>query len=271
MGAHPNPTDTAMADPVLYALDARIATLTLNRPDTLNSLDMPTIEALLAGLDRALADGAQALVLTGGGRAFSSGADLGAGALAPTNPAQLDLGADMRTHYNVIIERLRSLPIPVLIAVNGIAAGGGAGLALAGDVVIAARSAAFRFLFVDLGLMPDLGSTWQLPRLVGRARARGLSLFGEALDATTAAQWGLIWQVVDDDQLIPTAQALATKLAAKSPGALRETRAALDAALDADLPTQLEREAQGQTRLGRDPGFMQAVMAFLAKRTRKPG
>lgn len=189
----------------------------------------------------------------------------------PARIEDIDLGAGMRTHYNVIIERLRTLPIPVVIAVNGIAAGGGAALALAGDIVIAARSACFRFLFVDIGLMPDMGATWQLPRLVGRARARGLSLFGEALDATTAAQWGLIWQVVDDDQLADTALALAVKLAAKSPSALRETRAALDAALDADLPTQLEREAQGQTRLGREPGFITAVMACLSKRSRKPG
>jgi len=259
-----------MTDNVLYALDTGIARLTINRPDTLNSLDPATIDALLAGLDRGLADGARAVVLTGSGRAFCSGADLGAGSLANVQPEDIDLGAGMRSHYNVIIERLRGLSIPVVIAVNGIAAGGGAALALSGDVVIAARSAVFRFLFVDLGLMPDMGATWQLPRLVGRARARGLSLLGDALDATTAAQWGLIWQVVDDDALDSTAQMLAVKLAAKSPIALRETRAALDAALDADLPTQLEREAAGQTRLGRDPGFIKAVMAFLAKRTRKP-
>ena len=259
-----------MTDNVLYAFDARIARLTINRPDTLNSLDLPTIEALLAGLDRALADGAGALLLTGSGRAFCSGADLGAGSLANARPEDIDLGAAMRTHYNVIIERLRSLPIPVVIAVNGIAAGGGAALALSGDVVIAARTAVFRFLFVDLGLMPDMGATWQLPRLVGRARARGLSLFGDALDASTAAQWGLIWQVVDDDALAATAMALAAKLAEKSPAALRETRAALDAAFGADLPAQLECEAAGQTRLGRDPGFVKAVMAFLSKRTRKP-
>ena len=259
-----------MADLVLYALEARIATLTLNRPDSLNSLDLATIDALLAGLDRAVADGAAALVLTGSGRAFSSGADL-AGSKLPARLEDIDLGAGMRSHYNVIVERLQALPIPVVIAVNGIAAGGGAALALAGDVVIAARSASFRYLFVDIGLMPDMGATWQLPRLVGRARARGLSLLGEALDASTAAQWGLIWQVVDDEQLAATAQALAAKLAAKSPSALRETRIALDAALDADLPAQLEREAVGQTRLGRQPGFITAVTAFLAKRSRKPG
>lgn len=259
-----------MADTVLYALDAQIARLTINCPDTLNSIDLATIEALLAALDRAVADDARAVVLTGSGRAFCSGADLGTSSLASIEPQDIDLGAGMRTHYNVIIERLRSLPIPVVIAVNGIAAGGGAALALAGDIVIAARSAVFRYLFVDIALMPDMGATWQLPHLVGRARARGLSLLGDALDATTAAQWGLIWQVVDDEALAATAQALAARLAAKSPLALRETRAALDAALVSDLPTQLEREAAGQTRLGHDPGFIKAVMAFLAKRTRKP-
>jgi len=260
-----------MTDMLLYHLDSDVATLTLNRADTLNSLDLATIDALLSGLDRAIADGARALVLTGSGRAFSSGADLGAGSLADTRSEDIDLGAAMRSHYNVLIERLRTLPIPVVIAVNGIAAGGGAALALAGDLVIAARSASFRYLFIDIGLMPDMGATWQLPRLVGRARARGLALLGDPLDATTAAQWGLIWQVVDDEALASTAQALAVRLAAKSPAALTETRAALDAALDADLPTQLAREAEGQTRLGRDPGFIKAVTAFLAKRTRKPG
>lgn len=260
-----------MTESVLYRLDTQVATLTLHRPETLNSLDLATIDALLAGLDRALSEQARAVVLTGSGRAFCSGADLGAGSLAGVQPEDVDLGAAMRSHYNVIVERLRTLPIPVLVAVNGLAAGGGAALALAGDLVIAARSASFRYLFIDLGLMPDMGATWQLPRLVGRARARGLSLLGDALDAETAAQWGLIWQVVDDEVLPATAQALAERLAAKSPAALRETRAALDAALDADLPAQLEREAAGQTRLGRDPGFIKAVTAFLSKRSRKPG
>lgn len=260
-----------MTATVVATLAEGVARISIHRPDTLNSLDLPTIDALLAAFDQAVADGARALILTGSGRAFCSGADLGAGSLANVDPRDIDLGAGMRTHYNVLVERLRSLPIPVVIAVNGIAAGGGAALALAGDLVIAARSASFRYLFVDLGLMPDMGATWQLPRLVGRARARGLSLLGEAVDASTAAQWGLIWQVVDDEALDAGAQALAVKLAAKSPVALRETRAALDASFDADLPTQLEREAQAQTRLGRDPGFVKAVMAFLSKRTRKPG
>jgi 2-(1,2-epoxy-1,2-dihydrophenyl)acetyl-CoA isomerase len=260
-----------MTATVVATLAESVARISIHRPDTLNSLDLPTIDALLAAFDQAVAGGARALILTGSGRAFCSGADLGAGSLANVDPRDIDLGAGMRTHYNVLVERLRSLPIPVVIAVNGIAAGGGAALALAGDLVIAARSASFRYLFVDLGLMPDMGATWQLPRLVGRARARGLSLLGEAVDASTAAQWGLIWQVVDDEALDAGAQALAVKLAAKSPVALRETRAALDASFDADLPTQLEREAVGQTRLGRDPGFIKAVMAFLSKRTRKPG
>jgi 2-(1,2-epoxy-1,2-dihydrophenyl)acetyl-CoA isomerase len=260
-----------MTATVVATLAEGVARVSIHRPDTLNSLDLPTIDALLAAFDQAVADGARALILTGSGRAFCSGADLGAGSLANVDPRNIDLGAGMRTHYNVLVERLRSLPIPVVVAVNGIAAGGGAALALAGDLVIAARSASFRYLFVDLGLMPDMGATWQLPRLVGRVRARGLSLLGEAVDASTAAQWGLIWQVVDDEALDAGAEALAVKLAAKSPLALRETRAALDASFDADLPTQLEREAQGQTRLGRDPGFVKAVMAFLSKRTRKPG
>lgn len=260
-----------MTAPVLYRLEADVATLTLNRPDTLNSLDLATIDALLAGVDRALAEQARALVLTGSGRAFCAGADLGADSLAGVAPQDIDLGAAMRSHYNVIVERLHRLPIPVVVAVNGVAAGGGAALALAGDFTIAARSASFRYLFIDLALMPDMGATWQLPRRVGQARARGLSLLGDALDAETAAQWGLIWQVLDDAALPAAAQALAVRLAGKSPSALRETRAALDAALAVDLPAQLEQEAAGQTRLGREPGFLKAVTAFLARRTRKPG
>lgn len=254
---------------VLYALDARIATLTINRPETLNSIDVATIAALIEGVERALADQAAALILTGNGRAFCSGADLGAALSADARPEDIDLGAPMRSHYGRLVQMLHALPIPVLTAVNGIAAGGGCSLALAGDLVIAAKSAAFRQTFVDIGLMPDLGATWMMPRLIGRARARGMALLGDAIDATTAADWGLIWAVVDDAELQATVRRLAVKLASRSPSALLATRRALDAGPHNDFATQLELEALGQTALGREPAFSAAVQAFLARRSRK--
>lgn len=257
-----------MTDSVLYALDARIATLTINRPDTLNSIDLATVAALLNGVERAVADGAAALILTGAGRAFCSGADLGAALGQDLAPEDLDLGAPMRSHYGPLVQRLRELPIPVVIAVNGIAAGGGCSLALCGDIVIAGRSAVFRQTFIDIGLMPDLGATWMMPRLIGRARARGMALLGEPIAAEQAAAWGMIWAVVDDEQLQARARELATKLASRSPFALRASRQALDAGTANDYATQLEVEAVGQTTLGREPAFSAAVRAFLARRTR---
>lgn len=260
-----------MTDDVLYALDDRIATLTLNRPATLNSFTVDTIAALLAGLDRALDEGASVLVITGTGRAFCSGADLGAVLGTDIAAEAPDLGAPMRSHHGVLVQRLRDLPLPVVMAVNGVAAGGGCSLALAGDIVIAARSAAFRQTFIDIGLMPDMGATWMMPRLVGRARARGMALLGTPIPATTAAEWGLIWAVVDDVDLMDRTRQVATQLADRSTEALKLTRDALDASLANDYAAQLELEACGQTMLGRLPAFTASVRAFLAKRSRMPG
>lgn len=260
-----------MTDSVLYALDARIATLTINRPDTLNSIDVATVAALIDGLRRALDDDAAVLILTGTGRAFCSGADLGSARPDDLKLDEIDLGAPMRSHYGVMVQMIRELPIPVVIAVNGIAAGGGCSLALSGDIIIAAQSAAFRQTFIDIGLMPDMGATWMMPRLVGRARARGMALLGEPIPAATAAAWGMIWAVVDDAALMAKAGEIAAKLATRSPAALRATREALDDGLQHDFATQLELEATGQTALGREPAFTAAVQAFLARRTRKPG
>lgn len=260
-----------MADNVLYALDARIARLAINRPDTLNSIDIATVAALIAGVERALSDEAAVLVLTGTGRAFCSGADLGAALDADLKPEDIDLGAPMRSHYGLLVQMLRELPIPVVIAVNGIAAGGGCSLALCGDIVIAGASAVFRQTFVDIGLMPDMGATWMMPRLIGRARSRGMALLGEPIPAALAADWGMIWAVVDDAVLQAKAYEIAVKLASRSPSAVLASRQALDAGLANDHATQLELEAAGQTALGREPAFGAAVQAFLARRTRKPG
>lgn len=251
-----------MSEAVLYSLHEGVATLTLNRPEKMNSLSLPTVAALSAGALRAVAEGAGALVITGTGRAFCAGADL-SGAHDMTGPdGVIDLGAPMRSHYNPLVQTLTELEIPVVTAVNGIAAGGGLSLALCADCVLAARSASFRCLFIDIHLIPDMGATWLLERLVGRARARGMSLLGEGIDAATACDWGLIWQVVDDAALPEAAAAVARRLAGKSRAALQATRRALDAGAGATLAAQLDYETRVQAELGREPEFLQAIARF---------
>ena len=256
-----------MSAPVLYELSDRVARLTLNRPESLNSLDLATVEALIAGATRAVEEGAGALVLTGSGRAFCSGADL-SGALAHRGAdGAIDIGAPMLSHFNPCARTFMELPIPVVVAVNGIAAGGGMSLALCGDIVIAARSASFRQTFSGIGLIPDLGATWLVPRLIGRARARGLALLGDSIDARTAADWGLIWNVVDDAELLAEAHATALRLSKLSTTALRATRTSLDASSRFEFDQQLAVEAQVQSELGREPAFENAVTGFLARKS----
>ncbi|TAM08974.1 MAG: 2-(1,2-epoxy-1,2-dihydrophenyl)acetyl-CoA isomerase [Nevskiaceae bacterium] len=251
-----------MTEVVLYSLHEGVATLTLNRPEKMNSLSLPTVEALSAGALRAVAEGAGALVITGTGRAFCAGADL-SGTRGMAGPdGVVDLGAPMRSHYNPLVQTLTTLEIPVVAAVNGIAAGGGMSLALCADCVVAARSATFRCLFIDIHLIPDMGATWLLERLAGRARARGMALLGEGVDAATACDWGLIWQVVDDAALSEAATAIARRLAGKSRTALQATRYALDAGAGATLAAQLDYEARVQAELGRDPEFLQVIARF---------
>ncbi|HEU0196633.1 MAG TPA: enoyl-CoA hydratase-related protein [Nevskiaceae bacterium] len=258
-----------MAENVLYVLEDGVATLALNRPESLNSLDLPTVEALLAGAGRAVAERAAVLVLTGRGRAFSSGADLSAALDMVGADRQVDLGRAMRSHYNRLVQTLADLEIPVVAAVNGLAVGGGMSLALCGDIVIAARSASFRQVFVDIGLIPDMGATWMVPRLVGRARARGMALLGGAFSAEQARDWGLIWDVVDDAELLPAAARVAQRLAGKSRQTLRGVRLALDAAVDNTLEEQLAYEAREQTKFGRLPAFAAAVTKFLGRGRRR--
>ena len=181
-------------------------------------------------------------------------------------PAEVDLGRTLDATYNVLIRRLRTLPMPVVVAVNGMAAGAGASLALAGDLVLAARSAQFMQAFCRIGLLPDAGSTWFLPRLVGSARAAGLALLGDALPAETAHEWGMIWQVVDDEALLPTATALARRLAASPAKALAAIKRALQASSANPLDQQLELERDLQRELGRTEDFREGVAAFLEKR-----
>jgi 2-(1,2-epoxy-1,2-dihydrophenyl)acetyl-CoA isomerase len=208
------------------------------------------------------------IVLTGEGRGFSSGADLAASSKNPPLDAQgkLDLGQVLTTHYNPLVLKMRSLRKPILAAVNGMAAGAGASLALAADLTVAARSAYFLQAFVNVGLVSDAGGTWLLPRTLGSQRAMGLALLGERLPAEKAKEWGLIWDVVDDEALLPTVMALAQKLADGPAVAIAGIKQSIHAAAGNDLATQLALEATLQRGCGQSQDFMEDAMAFVQKR-----
>lgn len=248
-----------------YRCEAGIARLTLNRPERLNSFTVAMHAEVRDALDRLIGDGARVLVLTGAGRGFCAGQDLADRAVAPGD-APPDLGASIEQHYAPLVRRLRALPLPVVAAVNGVAAGAGANLALACDLVVAARSASFIQSFAKLGLVPDGGGTWSLPRLVGPARAMGLALLGERLSAEQAAAWGLIWACVEDADLAGTVEALAQRLACGPTRGLAATKAALYAAWQNDFDTQLDLERDRQRELGRSSDYAEGVAAFAAKR-----
>lgn len=234
-------------------------TISLNRPDRLNALTIEMADALMAALAEAEADEAcRAVLLTGAGRGFCAGQNLTAVGDAP-------LG-DLLEHYNPLIRKLRALPLPVVCAVNGVAAGAGANLALACDIVLAAKSASFVQAFARIGLVPDCGGTWFLPRLVGQARARALAMLAEPLPAEKAAEWGLIWQAVDDGRLMDEAHALAARLAMQATQGLALTKRALDAAEANDLDRQLDLERDLQAEAGRTVDYAEGVRAFLEKR-----
>jgi len=258
-----------MSEPaVLFDLHEGVATLTLNQPERLNPLSHAVVQAMLAHLQRVREDPkVRCVVVTGGGRGFSVGADLADLAQHPVEALPQYVGELMDQGGNPVIAGLRSLPVPVLCAVNGPAAGGGVGLALAGDLVIAARSAYFYLPFVpSLGLVPDMGSSWVLPRTAGRARAMGLALLGDRLPAQQAADWGLIWECVDDEQLPARTQALAARLAALPGEAVAEARALFTAAEHNDLAAQLALEKDRQQALLGRPAFAQGLAAFLQRR-----
>jgi len=236
--------------------------ITLNRPERLNALTVEMADALTAALDAGEADrDCRAVLLTGAGRAFCAGQDLNAIVDMPP-----DAIGDLLDHYNPLIQRLRDLPMPVVCAVNGVAAGAGGNLALACDIVLAAQSASFVQAFARIGLIPDCGGTWFLPRLVGSARARALAMLAEPLPADKAAEWGMIWQAVADERLLPEAHALATRLAGQASAALALTKRALDAAQANDLDKQLDLERDLQAKAGASPDHAEGVRAFLEKR-----
>lgn len=246
-----------------------IARLTLNRPDRLNSFNT-TMHAEVRTALAGLVDGstARVLVITGAGRGFCAGQDLGDRAVAPGGSA-VDLGDSIEKNYKPLVMTLRNLPMPVIGAVNGVAAGAGANIALACDLVVAARSASFVQAFAKLGLVPDSGGTWFLPRLVGTARAMGLAFLGDKLSAEQAAQWGLIWRCVEDAEFAGVVDALARQLAAAPTRGLARTKQAIYESWERSLEQQLDTERDFQSELGRTADYAEGVAAFGEKRTPK--
>lgn len=246
-----------------FKVEGPIARLTLNRPDRLNSFTA----AMHGELRDALAnlDDARVIVLTGAGRGFCAGQDLSDRAVA-ADEHPVDLGMTVETSWNPLIRTLTSLPQPVIARVNGVAAGAGANIALACDIVIAAKSAKFIQSFSAIGLIPDSGGTWALPRLVGQARALGLALTGEPLPAEKAADWGLIWKAVDDEALDAEVDAVASKLASLPPLGLAAIKQMIRESWSHSLEEELELQRDAMRRLGFTEDYREGVAAFLEKR-----
>ena len=238
-----------------------VVRITLDRPDRMNALTGPMRRELLHALRRAAED-ARAVILTGAGRGFCAGQDLG----DALSMAEVDLEGVLREEYEPLLRAIHDCPAPVIAAVNGAAAGAGANLALAADVVVAARSAVFVEAFARIGLIPDAGGTWMLPRMVGSARAMGMCLFAEPISAERAAEWGLIWEVVDDAELQGRAEELALRLARGPAKAHALAKQALRASPMNPLDAQLDLEATLQGEAGRSRDFLEGVAAFQEKR-----
>lgn len=252
---------------LLVELDSGVLTLTLNRPDRLNAFNEAMHLALRAGIQRAHDDPAvRAVLLTGAGRGFCAGQDLGDRDPRKGGPKP-DLGHTIETFYNPTLRLIRALDKPVVCAVNGVAAGAGANIAFACDIVLAARSARFIQAFAKIGLIPDAGGSWSLARLVGEQRAKGLTLTAEPLLAEQAVDWGLIWKAVDDDDLMNEAGALAAKLAAGPTLGLGLTKQLIQEAATNDLDTHLDRERDCQREAGFSDDYAEGVAAFLEKRS----
>ncbi|MFO1322183.1 MAG: 2-(1,2-epoxy-1,2-dihydrophenyl)acetyl-CoA isomerase PaaG [Burkholderiales bacterium] len=251
---------------ILYSVADGVATLTLNRPERLNSFTEAMHGEVRSALGQAAADPAvRVLVLTGAGRGFCAGQDLSDRKVAPGGEG-VDLGDSIERNYKPLVLALRALPKPVIGAVNGVAAGAGANIALACDVVVAASSASFVQAFCRLGLVPDAGGSYFLPRALGVPRAMGLALFGDRLSAAQAEQWGLIWKCVDDAVFAETVQGLARQLAEGPTQGYARTKAVLHAAEARDLAAQLDAERDAQRALGRSADYHEGVTAFLERR-----
>jgi 2-(1,2-epoxy-1,2-dihydrophenyl)acetyl-CoA isomerase len=244
--------------------------LTINRPDRLNAFTEALHIALRSAIEAADADrSCRALIVTGAGRGFCAGQDLSDRLVSFSAGRPPNIHETLGQYYNPLIRRLRTLPMPVIAAVNGIAAGAGANIALACDVVIAAKSAKFLQAFAKIGLMPDAGGTWTLPRLVGPARARGLAMLAEPIAAEQAETWGMIWKCVDDAKLMDEAHAMATKFVALPTGALATIKRALDQSATNTLDAQLDLERDLQQDLANAPDYAEGVTAFFDKRAAK--
>lgn len=248
---------------IKFELTDSTAHIRLNRPDKLNSFTVQMHEELADALSRVEAQGVRVLLLTGEGRGFCAGQDLSERQM---NSGEIDLGHTVDTYYAPLVRRLRAMPWPVVVGVNGVAAGAGANLALAGDIVIAAESASFIQPFCRLGLLPDTGGTYFLPRLVGEARAKGLALLGDKLTATQAAQWGLIWECVADDTFETRLSDLCEHFASAPTKGLAASKQAIQVSLDHTLDQQLDLERDTMRALGQSADYAEGVDAFMNKR-----
>jgi 2-(1,2-epoxy-1,2-dihydrophenyl)acetyl-CoA isomerase len=249
-------------DPILVDNRGAWRLITLNRPDRLNAFNEAMHAALAQALDEAAGDpGCRAVLLTGAGRGFCAGQDL--------SDISGDLGTTLEKFYNPLVRRLAALNKPVVCAVNGTAAGAGANIAFACDIVLAARSAKFIQSFVKIGLVPDSGGTWLLPRLVGEARAKALAMLAEPIGAETAESWGLIWRAVDDDALKAEAEKLTAHLASQPTQGLAMIKQALAKSATNSLDAQLDLERDLQRQAGQTPDYAEGVEAFIARRPPK--
>ena len=250
---------------IIFEMDGLIARITLNRPDRLNSFNAQMHQELGDLLRDGLGE-ARVIVLTGAGRGFCAGQDLNDRAVA-ADAHPVDLGVTVETHWNPLVRRLATMPQPVIARVNGVAAGAGANIALACDIAVAGRSAKFIQSFSAIGLIPDSGGTWVLPRLVGQARALGLALTGEPLPAETAANWGLIWKCVNDEALDAEVDAIANKLASLPPLGLAAIKTMIRESWSHTLDQELHHQRDQMRRLGFSEDYREGVAAFLEKRT----
>jgi 2-(1,2-epoxy-1,2-dihydrophenyl)acetyl-CoA isomerase len=257
---------------IIVDTSGAVAVIKFNRPQSLNGLTTAMIDEMNQALDSILApdSGVRCLLLTGEGRAFSSGADLssdsvGGGEASDTN----DIGRVLETHFNPMFDRLMKMRIPFVTAVNGAAAGAGCSFAISGDIVVAAKSAYFLQAFVNIGLVPDVGSTWLLPRLIGKARAQAMMMLGEKIPAQTALDWGMIYKVTDDEDLMPSAMSIAQKLANGPTTSIGLIRKQMRASFENSLTQQLRLEREDQQTAGLTRDFIEGVAAFREKRAAK--
>ncbi len=256
-----------MYETIQFRLSDGIARLTLNRPQRLNSFTASMHAEVADALAQVTTqNGARVLLMTGSGRGFCAGQDLNDRAVSPSE-APADLGTSVEQYYNPLIRTLTGLEMPVICAVNGVAAGAGANIAFACDIVLAARSARFIMSFAAIGLIPDSGGTWHLPRAVGLPRALGMALTGDPIPAETAERWGLIWKCIDDADLMAEADALAIRFAAGPTQGLAATKQAIRASSLQTLDAELDHERDLMRRLGGSSDYREGVAAFIGKRS----